>query len=248
MQTTGANDSALEHAVPEQLFSTGENPARAISAVKALQIANGQGIPIYEINQTNISAILPRLQVDSEVKADIQNAVNAGKEVTVPKSNINFQGMSICGYVITDPKTGAGAFMISGGMNGAILLLCSISILCSCAAAFMALAVISSAVWLLYLLLVVILLIIAIIVTFLMTYGLLILDYLLMRDYCGKEAANEYVKCLLHIVAEFLIGQSVEELLPKLLKKIVKWAEIYEAIYQYYKCNKNLALTCRYGY
>ena len=33
----GILSSALEHAIPEQMFSTADNPADAISAVKALQ-------------------------------------------------------------------------------------------------------------------------------------------------------------------------------------------------------------------
>ncbi len=121
--SSGMNSSTLEHSVSEQLFSTPDNPAQGISAVKALQIANDQGIPIYMINQTNIDAILPQLQVDSDVKADIQNAVNAGKEVTVSKTNITVDGWTGCGYIIIDPLTGAGAYMISGGMNGALYLI-----------------------------------------------------------------------------------------------------------------------------
>ncbi len=122
MLSSGMNGSALEHSVPEQLFSTLENPAQGISAVKALQIANNQGIPIYTINQTNINTILPQLQVDADVKADIVNAVNAGKEVTVSKANITFNGWTGCGYIIIDLVTGAGAYMISGGLSGGIIL------------------------------------------------------------------------------------------------------------------------------
>ena len=118
MMSSGMSSSALEHSVPEQLFSTPENPAYGISAVKALQIANNQGIPIYTINQTNISTILPQLQLDNGTKIDIQNAVNAGKEVTVSKSEIYFYGWTGVGYIIIDPNTGAGAYMISGGQAG----------------------------------------------------------------------------------------------------------------------------------
>ena len=52
------------------------------------------------------------------MKADIQNAVNAGKVVTVSKTNISFKGWMVCGYIIVDPTTGSGAYMISGGLNG----------------------------------------------------------------------------------------------------------------------------------
>ena len=123
MLNSGANSSALEHSVPEQLFSSPENPAQGISAVKALQLANEQGIPIYTINQTNIGTILPQLQLDAGTIADIQSAVNAGKVVTVSKTDITFNGWTGCGYIIIDPNTGAGAYMISGGMNGAWLIL-----------------------------------------------------------------------------------------------------------------------------
>ncbi len=118
---SGINSSALEHSLPEQLFSTPTNPAQGISAVKALQIANDQGIPIYTITKTNINAILPQLQLDSGTIADIQNAVNAGKIVTVSKTDITFNGWTGCGYIIIDPNTGAGAYMISGGFSGAVI-------------------------------------------------------------------------------------------------------------------------------
>jgi len=114
----GQNSSALEHSVPEQLFSTPDNPAEGISAVKALQIANNQGIPIYTVNGSNADTILPQLQVGADVKADIANAVNAGKEVTVPQTNITFNDWKGCGYIIINPDTGSGAYMISGGLSG----------------------------------------------------------------------------------------------------------------------------------
>jgi transglutaminase-like putative cysteine protease len=121
----GQNSSSLEHSVPEQLLSTPESPVSGISAVKMLKIANDQGIPIYTINTTNIDSILPRLQVESDVIANIQDAVNAGKEVTVPMSNITYASWTGSGYIIFDPNTGDGAFMINGGLNGGVLLLVS---------------------------------------------------------------------------------------------------------------------------
>ncbi|WP_321529743.1 transglutaminase domain-containing protein [uncultured Desulfuromonas sp.] len=122
MLSSGMTSSALEHEVPEQLFSTEESPAYAISTVKALALANEQNIPIYTIDQDNLSTILPELQIGSQVKTDIQNAVNAGKVVTVSRSNISFYGWTGCGYIITDPETGAGAYMISGGSSGSIFV------------------------------------------------------------------------------------------------------------------------------
>jgi hypothetical protein len=118
MRSTGLTSSALEHAVPERLLSTPDNPVKGVSAVKALQIANKQDIPIYTINQSNISNILPQLQLDTDVINDIVNAVASNKEVTVSKTNIEFNGWYGCGYIVFDQETGSGIYMISGGLNG----------------------------------------------------------------------------------------------------------------------------------
>jgi|GEM_PF-1161843 len=122
MLSSGMTSSALEHSLPEELFSTPDSPAQGVSTIKAMKIANDQGIPIYTVNQANVDTILPQLQIGSEVKSDIQNAVNAGKVVTVPKSNISYNGWIGCGYIITNPETGGGAYMISGGTNGAVVM------------------------------------------------------------------------------------------------------------------------------
>src|SRR6185369_16020502 len=103
--SSGMTSSALEHSVPEQLFSTPDNPAQGVSAVKALKLANDQKIPIYTVNQSNIATTLPQLQVGQDVKTDITNAINAGKTVTVSKTNVNFNGWIGCGYITTAPET-----------------------------------------------------------------------------------------------------------------------------------------------
>lgn len=122
MILTGMRSSALEHEVPEKLFSSIDNPAWGISAVKALKIANDQGIPIYTINQLNINTVLPQLQLDADTKTDILNAVTAGKVVTVSKTNITSNGWTGVGYIVMDPNTGAAAYMI-GATSGAYILL-----------------------------------------------------------------------------------------------------------------------------
>jgi hypothetical protein len=123
MLASGQNSSILESSVPEQLFSTPDNPVQGISAIKAIQIANDEGIPIYTVNQSNISTVLPQLQLASDVISDIQNAVNAGEIVTVPQREITFNGWTGVGYIIIVPTTGAGAYMISGGLGGAIIIM-----------------------------------------------------------------------------------------------------------------------------
>jgi hypothetical protein len=118
MLSSGAMSSTLEHAIPEALFSTPTNPVQGISAVKTINAANDQRIPIYVVNQSNINTTLPLLQLNPDVKTDIQNAVNAGKIVTVQKTNVTYNHWTGCGYIIIDPNTGAGSYMISDGLNG----------------------------------------------------------------------------------------------------------------------------------
>jgi hypothetical protein len=113
MLTSGYLGSALEHGIFEQLYSI-----PSVSAVKVLQIANQEGIPIYTINATNINEILPRLQVSEAVKAGIRGAVASGMVVTIPEKNIQYYNWSGVGYIVLNPETGAGAYMISGGLAG----------------------------------------------------------------------------------------------------------------------------------
>lgn len=48
----------------------------------------------------------------------IRNGVNAGKTVTVHDTQITLNGWSGTGYTILDAESGAGAYMIGGGLDG----------------------------------------------------------------------------------------------------------------------------------
>ncbi len=115
MSASGMNSSALENGVPEQLFSTSTNPVQGVSAIKAIEIANNEGIPIYIINQSNISTVLPQLQLSPDVISDIQDAVNAGKAVTVSQTDITYNGWT--GVMIASPVVGAILTIALGAIN-----------------------------------------------------------------------------------------------------------------------------------
>lgn len=114
MQTVGAYSSAYEHLIFEELHQN----SHGVSAVKIISVANQQGIPIYSIDSNNRAAILPKLRISDEAMADIQNALAAGKQVTVPESSIHYYDWQGDGYIIKDPNTGAAAYMIAGGLAG----------------------------------------------------------------------------------------------------------------------------------
>jgi len=115
---SGLLSSALEHAVPEQLFVNAQNPGEAISAVKALQKASAAGQRIYHLTPANQSTTLANIHHDSDTMAEIRNALNAGKEVITHTDAVSVPGWSGAGYIITDSDTGAGAYKIAGGANG----------------------------------------------------------------------------------------------------------------------------------
>jgi len=134
----GQQASALEHATPEEFWidrkqcrytdENGQiqNPSltdcpQAVSAVKALAIAARQGQKIYTITQKNAAAALPKLSLSRGVAEEIQNAIAAGKEVTVHEKAINAYGFSGFGYIIIDPETGVGGYLIEGKGNGSYL-------------------------------------------------------------------------------------------------------------------------------
>jgi len=94
--------------------------------VKAIAIAQQQGQKIYSIDQDNRATALPKLPVSGNVGAEIRNAIEAGKTVTVHERQISAHGWTGYGFIIIDPKTGAGAYLIEGKGNGGYLMLLGI--------------------------------------------------------------------------------------------------------------------------
>ena len=117
----GPRESANEHLVPEQLFDdpkTAEKEVEGVSAVKAIQIAQQQGQTVYTITRENYAQVLPKLQLS--MMADIRDAVNAERTVTTHEKSIQYKGWHGSGYIIIDPHSGAGAYLIDGGANGSL--------------------------------------------------------------------------------------------------------------------------------
>ncbi len=113
MFASGYLGSSMEHGIFEQMYNE-----KGTSAVMALSKANELGVPVFTINKTNINLIMPNLQLDNNTITDIQNAVNAGRVVTVSETTVNVNTWTGVGYIILDPNTGAAAYMISGGYSG----------------------------------------------------------------------------------------------------------------------------------
>lgn len=121
IKSSGVLASAMEHLVPELMFSTEEAPAEGISAVKALVLAASTGQKIWTIDQSNLEIALSAINLHADIESDIRNSVYAGNVATVHESPVIFANSTATGYLLIDPDTGAGAYKISGGLNGGIL-------------------------------------------------------------------------------------------------------------------------------
>lgn len=121
MASSGSRASAMEHLIPEQMFSTEDSPAFGVSAVKALALASAAGQKIWKIGQNNVAIALASISHSADIEAEIRNSVRAGKVATIHEMPVPYQGASFVGYTIIDPVTGAGAYKIGGGENGGIL-------------------------------------------------------------------------------------------------------------------------------
>ncbi|MDP2156534.1 MAG: transglutaminase domain-containing protein, partial [Nitrospirota bacterium] len=121
MQLSGLQGSVLEHRIFEDDFEV-----ESISTAKLIQIvgANG-GSPILTIDKTNITAVLPTMTLEDNIKADIGNAVNQGFIVRIPQSPtpnpqslITYLDWTGIGYIKEDPSTGEAGYMLSGMIAG----------------------------------------------------------------------------------------------------------------------------------
>jgi len=116
IEQSGLQGSFLEGSIFDQLFN--KKKGGGISAAQLLIDANLLGVPIYNVTTENINTVLPLLSVDSGVISDIRNAINVGKTALVPERDISHGHWQGVGYIIRDAQTGAGAYLISGGING----------------------------------------------------------------------------------------------------------------------------------
>jgi hypothetical protein len=113
LKLTGLESSFHEHELFEKILDIS-----SVSAIKALQRAAVDGIPIHNVTSSNASQIIPVLQVEANIVNDVLNAVNAGMEVTLPERNVQIGDWDGIGYIVWDSKSGSGAYMISGGLAG----------------------------------------------------------------------------------------------------------------------------------
>jgi transglutaminase-like putative cysteine protease len=124
MLRIGMLGSSLEADVPAQLWSSDlSTPDTGVSAANNLRRALAAGQRIYRLTQANRGSIA-QLQLSADALSDITASVDAGFEVIAHQSPIAVTGragtFTTAGYVVLDPVTGAGQYLIDNGTNGGL--------------------------------------------------------------------------------------------------------------------------------
>lgn len=113
LELTGLTGSYNEHGVWEAMRGF-----ESVSAVKGLQAANAQGIPVHTLTAANFDQIFPLLQLANEDEQEIQQGVQAGFVAIVPEREVTINQWTGAGFIIKDPQTHSGIYRISGGLAG----------------------------------------------------------------------------------------------------------------------------------
>lgn len=113
MMASGNISSLYESVVWEQL--TGYE---SVSTLSILRKAKEQGIELLQINHDNLEVQMEKLNTDAATREAVRSAVTGGSIVTIPTENVTIENWNGTGYIVLDPATGAGSYMISGGLNG----------------------------------------------------------------------------------------------------------------------------------
>lgn len=113
MLQAGIYASAMEHGVLEQITGI-----ESVSTIKTFQYAEENNIPMHMIAKENLNDELDAISVSSQVKQDIRTAVNSGKIVIIPETEIAINQWNGIGYMVLDTDTFACGYMISGGLAG----------------------------------------------------------------------------------------------------------------------------------
>ena len=116
MLSSGMMSSLYEGLVWEQL--TGE---KGISTVSVFAQAYDEDIELLGITKENVEEQLEKLNTDDETKQAVKEAAESGMIVTIPERDVTMGDWTGTGYIVTNPETGEGSYMISGGYNGGML-------------------------------------------------------------------------------------------------------------------------------
>ena len=112
----GMRTSYLEGSIFDQVFQ--REAGSSVSAAGLLQTATAAGLKVFTLTSANADQYLGQIQMSRAVHEEITNALLMDLEITIPEAEQNINGWQGTGYVAIRPETGAGVYIISGGLRG----------------------------------------------------------------------------------------------------------------------------------
>lgn len=114
MRLAGHHGSALEHKVWEEVMST-----VSVSAVRIIQASASQGVPVFRITPQDSSGRALLQGFSDLTMGRVDQALAAGWRITIPQHPTNYQQyINQEGYILENPVTGEGAYLIGELLNG----------------------------------------------------------------------------------------------------------------------------------
>lgn len=113
-----ANIEGIGSSLLESLLWDTFTGIQTISTTRGLQVANANGIPILHIDQSNIDALLPTMNVSPDVLQNVINEVNAGFTVTIPQDTVILNQWAGSTWIEQSPDGLSAAYLIEGDLFG----------------------------------------------------------------------------------------------------------------------------------
>ncbi|MDJ0867070.1 MAG: DUF6531 domain-containing protein, partial [Myxococcota bacterium] len=110
--------AALEGSVLEHHRFESDLLVSAISADRAVALANEAGIEVVTLDAQNVETELLRLAHPDDVKAQIEDWVQQGLTVRAPIAEITFRDWSGFAWIAQDEQTGAAGYFLTGDIAG----------------------------------------------------------------------------------------------------------------------------------
>ena len=111
---SGLEGSILENKVFEDAYQI-----PSVSTAKVLGMAAAAGIEILDITSSNLD-LVGALPFTADVKAEVLDAAQRGRRVTIPAAPVTYLAWTGVGYLIQDDETLSAAYQLQGGHSGGV--------------------------------------------------------------------------------------------------------------------------------
>lgn len=113
MQLSALEGSVLEHRIFED-----DIEVPSVSTANLLQYAHSTAAVVVFIDKSNLSSVIPTLDLSENATDEITNAVNQNYTVQIPKGEVIYNDWTGWGYLEEEPDTGESGYMLSGMIAG----------------------------------------------------------------------------------------------------------------------------------